>query len=376
MHSKCVPIIISRNDPFYSPKGIGCMDFIRSNVISNKLNQMELGEQVNAVTSFLDLSFIYGSTHTRMRKVRSHNGGRLRTNPNNILPTHNGRYFTGDDRATQSPFLTVFHTLFIRHHNHIADKLGAINRHWSDEKLFQESRKINIAFYQKVMYEEWLPLILGSENAETLKSVKYNVNVDASTINEFSNGAFRFFHALLPSEFELRDRHMKVETMALSDAIIQDEKIACFDNFIRGMLYQNMSADGYSEELLNKMFKNANGTGLDLLSMDILRARDHGIPAYYKFRRFCNIKPYALNVFNDLESLLSKFAITQLRQTYKTIHDIDLLIGGILERVKAEDDAAIVGPTFECIMNRQFHNWKAGDAYFYTHDGVFTTGNY
>lgn len=324
MHSSCSPIIISRSDNFYSSKNIRCLDFIRSALISNNPYKIEIGEQVNAVTSFLDLSVIYGSDHNRMMSVRSLNGGRLKMNPANVLPIKNGSYFCGDNRVTQTKFLTVIHSLFTRSHNNLADKLATLNAHWKEEQLFQEARKINIAIYQKIIYTEWLHLLIGKEKCKRLENVVYNPETDASTLNEFSHSAYRYFHSFIPSEFEMRDSLMKVERISISDAINEDTKINnSFENILRGLLHQNINTVGYSSEILNKLYKNENEVGLDLLSIDIMRGRDHGIPAYARYRKFCNVKPHNLEVFDDLAPHIPKPLINQLRQTYKTVYDIE-----------------------------------------------------
>ena len=70
----------------------------------------------------------------------------------------------GDVRANEQLNLLVLHTVWMREHNRIARSLRAVNPRWSDERLFQEARRITIAEYQHVVYKEWLPIILGEQH--------------------------------------------------------------------------------------------------------------------------------------------------------------------------------------------------------------------
>ena len=68
----------------------------------------------------------------------------------------------GESRVQEQVALTVMHTLWHREHNRIVQELQRLNPSWSDEELFQEGRRINTAQYQHIVYEEWLPIILGN----------------------------------------------------------------------------------------------------------------------------------------------------------------------------------------------------------------------
>lgn len=74
--------------------------------------------------------------------------------------------FTGDpDNGNQNLGITAMQTLFLRFHNFIAFKFSSINPHWSDELLFQESRRIVIAVIQRITYNDFLPIVIGKTNA-------------------------------------------------------------------------------------------------------------------------------------------------------------------------------------------------------------------
>lgn len=72
-----------------------------------------------------------------------------------------------------------------------------MNSHWSDEQLYQESRRIVIAQLQHITYNEFLPILIGKENWSKFKlqpqfygySTEYDHNVDPTVINTFAAAA-------------------------------------------------------------------------------------------------------------------------------------------------------------------------------------------
>jgi peroxidase len=91
------------------------------------------------------------------------------------------------------------HTIFLREHNRVVLELSTYNSDWDDETLYQEARRIVIAEYQHILYNEWLPIIIGRNYMETFGILPlyqgyyngYDSSVDGRVSNAFTTAAFR-----------------------------------------------------------------------------------------------------------------------------------------------------------------------------------------
>mgnify|MGYP001222539002 CR=1 FL=1 len=118
-------------------------------------------------------------------------------------------FLAGDPRVNEQTVLAMVHTLFVREHNRIARNLLFNNPAWLDDRLYEEARRIVIAEYQHIIFNEWLPLIVGTDLMQKFglfpltsgHSDLYLDTFDPRVSNEFATAAFRFGHSLIPSTF-------------------------------------------------------------------------------------------------------------------------------------------------------------------------------
>ena len=124
-------------------------------------------------------------------------------------------FILGDMRINEHHGLTGIHTIWMREHNRVAKELKQYHSRWNDEKLFEEARRIVVAEYQHITYNEWLPIILGEAYMQEfgLRTTSRGYSqayfgegarpeqFDPRVTNEFATAAFRFGHSLIPPTF-------------------------------------------------------------------------------------------------------------------------------------------------------------------------------
>lgn len=91
-------------------------------------------------------------------------------------------HIIGDGRVNENVALMGMHTAFMREHNRIEAVLRQLNPHWDGSRLLQEARRILIAEWQHIVYNEYLPVILGPHIQK-----QYKLNLQTSG---FYNGGY------------------------------------------------------------------------------------------------------------------------------------------------------------------------------------------
>lgn len=358
VHPECNPIPIPSRDHYYPEVNVTsgerlCFPFMRS-----LPGQQSLGprEQINQNTAFLDASQIYGENNCICQKLRG-SSGRMNstihpTRGKELLPLSPSHpecksasgycFIAGDGRASEQPGLTAIHTTFLREHNRIVEGLRGVNPHWTGEQIFQTARRIVSAQNQHITYNEFLPRIL-SWNAVNLYGLKllpqgyykdYNPTCNPAIVTEFAAAAFRIGHSLLrPHIPRLSVNHQPIDPPILlrngffrTDIFLQPHMV---DEIMRGLVATPMETlDQFiTGEVTNHLFEDVKipFSGIDLVALNVQRARDHGIPSYNNYRTLCNLK--RATSWEDLSREIPPEVINRLKRIYPTVDDIDLFPG-------------------------------------------------
>lgn len=369
-----------------------------------------LGPRVhqNAITSPIDANFIYGSSQALAEALRLFKGGRLRDRDwfkreglKPILPAQDMEpdldciarpkdlfcFLAGDVRANEQTHLTVLHTLYMREHNRIADKLAELNQHWEDERIYQETRHIMAAGVQHVMISEYVPLLIGRKMTELYNLTAqphdihagkhsywhgYDPTVTTSVSNSFAAAAFRQGHTFVQGSVERYNKYHEFVTSEKLRHLFKQPFLmyqpGVIDELTGGMINQpSQSYDPFiSEDISGHLFQPPESQfGHDLAAINLQRGRDQGLPGYNLFREWCGL-PRA-ETFDQLEPYLTNHTAFHYSRLYKHVDDIDLWSGGVSER---KLPGAAIGPTFACIIARQFSNTRRGDRFWYENPGL------
>ncbi|XP_054710141.1 peroxidasin-like [Uloborus diversus] len=401
----CFPIEIPPDDRRITAHR--CMEFVRSSAVCGSgltsvfFNAIQPREQVNQLTAFIDASNVYGNNERlalHLREMSSQRGllrsGVLMHTGKPLLPFNDGQpidckrdfaesnvdcFLAGDVRANEQLGLLAMHTLWMREHNRIARELFRYNPHWDNNKIYHEARKIVGAVMQHITYAHWLPKILGKSGYSRLGPYKgYDPGVNPSISNVFATAALRFGHTLInPLLMRLNETFQPIlqGNVPLRKAFFSPFRLleeGGIDPLMRGLIFAPAKLKK-PDQLLNSdltehLFTPAHLVAQDLAALNIQRGRDHGLPSYNEWRKFCNFS--SASTFRDFEKeIQDQELLKKLETLYGHPDNVDLWVGGISEEVK---EGAKVGPTLLCLLIDQFRRVRDGDRFWYENEGIFT----
>ena len=325
--------------------------------------------QINAVTSYIDASNVYGSDAATAESLRTFSDGQLATTGGGLLPPvdSENNFLAGDVRANENVGLTAIHTLFVREHNRLAERIKTHDATLSDDEIYHWARKIVGAEMQSITYREFLPALMGDE-APRAEDYFYD-EIDASITTAFSTAAFRYGHSMQSPRIRLADNDGDdVGSIPLSTATENPELLANdpakVELILKGLAAQTAQEnDAYVVGgLRNIHFGPPGSGGTDLAALDIQRGRDHALLNSYRLMR----QSYSLPPLNEFTQLTSGAQLqAALADVYGTVDNLDAWVAMI-----AEDHVpgSSLGQLAQTIIHSQFVRLRDGDRFFFSGD--------
>ena len=433
--SAAIPILAS-NDLFFN-----FLPSVPANPrINHKLLDLAINPEgdltaINEVNSFLDLSTVYGNDATTNNQLRSFVGGKFLTQdyfnisinyaplgipvsatgdllnympsrvtvPQPQFPPLQGaaQYFSaGEQRANNNLGLITLQLLFFREHNRLATAIAAAKPTWTDEQIFQAARKVNVAQYQHIIFDEWLESLLGPNyEAKDYKGYKPEVSPNPTISMFFPATAFAFGHTSV-DDYQLIDSNFNYVygTASLSTVPLVGQTAGPFltaagvsvfgknpGNVVRSLLY---SKSAKTDLIVNEVLRtipfgdgDPNSVGIDTAALTIMDGYLAGIPNYATLREFWwnpknpgsgNSILYGkggcyegttTDPIQCFKRITNDDTTAALLQTaFKKVNKLDPFVGLLAEPV---EDGHYLGKTLRSIIGSEFLKLRDGDRFYY-----------
>lgn len=243
-----------------------------------------------------------------------------------------------------------------------------------------------IAILQHIVYDQYIPGVIGREGSEKYGIVPtsdntyftgHNTSVNPQLYNEFNTAALRYGHSIVSNSYrryntnneEIADSELSFSDINFKSEEAYNSAKGGIDSIVMGLI--NTQSGKYdsniAEDLRNNLIDEPSGSAFDLAAFNINRGRDHGLQPYVKYLEACT--GHVVDTWEKMieladAGLYNTKSITKVMNVYEDVRDIDLWVGGLIENKEGKPDV-ITGPTFTCIIGQQFKDMKEGDRFYY-----------
>lgn len=366
---------------------------------------LPLTSQIQGNLSMPPLADLTGNNFTRFVPTAMH-------------PQVANLFSAGDLRTNEQVMLISWHTLFLREHNRlifeVQDNLAAAGQAVECvpetpqqtaamvappgcELIYQLARRVNIAQWQRVVFDEYFGTwhsddptnALNDENALRLSYAGYDPEVNADIDIFFSTAAYRFGHTIVRT-YVVEQGPNAADTprsVFLGNAFFNTQEVTRADRFgTSGFLYGASQQCGSSLDqfistgIRNFLFGNIPGSEFrnsDLLAFNVERCRDHGCPLYNDINTFFNysqVETYDQIVARNAEANFQppQCYTDTLRRVFGTdeidgsdlVDNVDPMIAALIEPATFGQ----FGVMLFTVVRDQFLRAMVGDRYYYLND--------
>jgi hypothetical protein len=314
---------------------------------------------VTGDTHWWDGSQVYGGEPVFANALRSGEKGKLRIDDLGLPPAEVEQHV--DLTGVAGNFwvgLAILHSLFMREHNAICERLAAEYPDLSDQDLYDKARLVNAALMAKIHTVDWTPAIIAHPttvlalrtNWYGLLGERFDKAFGRITSDEVIRGipgsptnhhgvpyslteefvAVYRMHPLIPDEFIFRsvDDDRVLGEHELPDVGVLHVRERLSEVSMADLFYSfgrshpgAITLHNYPKYLQH--FNRADGSLIDLAAIDVLRVRERGVPRYNEFRRLFHMNP--VSSFEELTD--NPVWAEELRRIYGDVERVDLMIG-------------------------------------------------
>ncbi|WP_454792778.1 peroxidase family protein [Mycolicibacterium lutetiense] len=324
---------------------------------------------INTETHWWDASQIYGSNQLFQDAIRTQNtnDGKVRIDADGFIDLDPSMLGASGGADGWWLGLELMGTIFLREHNAICDRLKAAYPTWTGDQIFNKARMINAALIAKIHTIEWTPAILGHptlqigmranwfglagervkqlfgriSSSEAISGVvgsatdhhtaPYSITEDFVTVYRM--------HPLVPDDYEFLNLAGNAEPQQLSFGSIHGGansrgvlKSVGLSNCIYSLGVAHPGAVTlHNSPNFMRRFDRTDGHVIDMISTDIIRSRERGVPRYNEFRRQLRLNP--ATSFDEISGGDSDTALKMSKIYGGDIEKVDAMVGMFGEKL-------------------------------------------
>lgn len=332
---------------------------------------------VNGMTSFLDLSNLYGVTRGDMLdfEVMREDRGKLALTKDGLLEDIDDFHQDLKAGVESSPGAYAIYIVFMRYHNLVAEEHYNSTPDASDEEIFEYARRQTIAVYQSFVEEKYIPTLLG-DKLDPYDG--YDETVDPSIDEFFAAVAFRYAHSSFSHVIRVLDE--SYQPTSIDPLLIRD----VFKNNVPGLIKEQGGIEPFLRGLTITPAKEVDASMVEDFNiwadatsiLDVQRGRDVGIPRYNNVREAFNLtrmasmeelvsdryKKYHGDNYHTLSDYV--YLVDALKELYHDDVDrVDAYVGALIEAPLTDLDN--LGPLMAKSIKHQFTRLRDGDRFWY-----------
>uniref|UniRef100_A0A3F2Z224 Uncharacterized protein n=1 Tax=Anopheles quadriannulatus TaxID=34691 RepID=A0A3F2Z224_ANOQN len=343
------PLLVSPNDPYYGPLGVRCLNFSPQERANDRCELKHMADR-NLQSSYFDLSNLYTEQATYDKDGK-------------LLLQQCGAPETITNRRPMSVQFFAVAGLFAKLHNYCVDRAPLKGSGPVEERC----RAFTIGVYQKIIYEQLLPVLFGEEfYSECDFSCEYNPNEECAVSQVYKHGPGRFQHVWIGETMLYKPARGEAEWRSFNDFFHNYESFDCL-GALAGSLDTPINVGNLASASVDKFVTVDGYRGTSLPCIDLARNRDAGLCPLVTYKhhveQLFGEEGRCYSTFEDLSDIFAPDVIEFFSRHYEHPDDIDVLFANMDQRFHPGANLPKMVAQLTCLEMKRL---KCTDRFFYT----------